>query len=190
MLGPQGSENKAPFPRRTPGSLCRHLCLHSFPPETRCSFQARQDLSPRKAVPCFSTQGGSVHVGARGLPSPSEQREGRGWPHLPCPPFLGMRHGSGHPPCCSRQPVSLLSIHWKLAQNIPGSGNASPSTRQARGQTWMLGPRPLRQAGARGLAAESLLKLRAGSESWTPWSPGLGSPKVSLCTNTQLPDPR
>ena len=92
MLGPQGGENKATFPRRTPGSLCRHLCLHSFPPETRCSFQARQDLSPRKAVPRFSTQGGSVHVGAQGLPSPSEQGEGWGWPHLPCPSFLGMGH--------------------------------------------------------------------------------------------------
>lgn len=54
----------------------------------------------------------------------------------------------------------------------------------------MLGPRPLRQEGARGLAAESPLKLRAGSESWAPWSPGPGSPKVSLCTNTELPDPR
>lgn len=53
----------------------------------------------------------------------------------------------------------------------------------------MLGPRPLRQAGARGLAAESPPKLRAGSEFWTPWSPGLGSPEASLCTNTELPDP-
>lgn len=87
-------------------------------------------------------------------------------------------------------PVSLLSILWKLAQNIPGSGNGSPSTRQARGQTWTLGPRPRRQAGARDLAAESPLKLRAGSESWPLWPPGLGSPKVSLCTSTQLPDPR
>jgi len=66
-----------------PLGLCRHLCPHLFPPETRCSFQARQGLSPRKAVPRFSTQGGSAHLGAWGLPSPSVQ--GESWGGHTCP---------------------------------------------------------------------------------------------------------
>lgn len=84
MLGPQGGENKATFPRRTPGSLCRHLCLHSFPPETRCSFQARQDLSPRK-----------LEAKGRGPPPGFSPR--RGTPALPPPPGAPVHQGCASP---------------------------------------------------------------------------------------------